>query len=183
VQARTTALRLLMCRRPADCSVCASSEDAIRDGGAVFDDRAQLLATDGFGHSRPAGVPRSVGLFARWARRSPLAASTSGQALPPGCSSRPSGRCVTRRHRGLLAFARPVFSSPGCSPDGTGPLGLLPRASHPQQAGPAGRTSRWGLTSNTDQELRLRHRWPPFREFTRNTRLRVALTRHRCATR
>ena len=134
VQARTTALRLLMCPRPADCSVCASSEDAIHDGGAVFDDRTQLLATDGFGHSRPAGVPRSVGLFARWARRSPLAASTSGQALPPGCSSRPSGRCVTRRHRGLLAFARPVFSSPGCSPDGTGPLGLLPRASHPQQA-------------------------------------------------
>jgi hypothetical protein len=34
----------------------ASSEDAIHDGGSVFDDRAQLLAVDGFGHSRPAGV-------------------------------------------------------------------------------------------------------------------------------
>ena len=85
--------------------------------------------------------------------------------------------------RGSLAFARPVFPSPGCSPDGTGALGLLPRASHPQQAGPVGRTSRWGLISNTDQELRLRHRRPPLHEFTRNTRLRVALTRHRYAAR
>jgi hypothetical protein len=116
----------------------------------------------------------------------------SGRRLPPPPAARPyhpgvrpvvPGSALRGVTGGLLAFARPVFPSPGCSPDGTGALGLLPRASHPQQAGPVGRTSRWGLISNTDQELRLRHRRPPLHEFTRTTRLRVALTRHRCATR
>ena len=45
---------------------------------------------------RPAVFTRPASQF-----RSPLAASTSGQALPPGCSSRRSGLCVTRRHRGF----------------------------------------------------------------------------------
>ena len=100
----------------------------------------------------------------------------SGRRLPPLPAARPyhpgvrpvvPGSALRGVTGGLLAFARPVFPSPGCSPDGTGALGLLPRASHPQQAGPVGRTSRWGLISNTDQELRLRHRRPPLREFTR----------------
>ena len=46
-----------MCRRPAGRLGGASSEDAIHDGGAVFDDWTQLLAINGFGNGRPSGVP------------------------------------------------------------------------------------------------------------------------------
>ena len=45
---------------------------------------------------RPAVFTRPACRF-----RSPLAASASGQALPPGCSSRRSGLSITRRHRGF----------------------------------------------------------------------------------
>jgi hypothetical protein len=70
----------------------------------------------------------------------------------------------------------PVRSSP-CPvvpPDGAGALGLVPRASHPQQAGPTGRTSRRGPISNTDQGLRARHDRPPIRASTPHARPRVA---------
>ena len=117
----------------------------------------------------------------------------SGRRLPPLPTARPyhpdirpvvPGLCVTRRHRGFtcvrpsgLPLARLLPGRNG------GPLGFSLELRTPSRQGPVGRTSRWGLISNTDQELRLRHRRPPLREFTRNTRLRVALTRHRCATR
>ena len=76
--------------------------------------------------------------------------------------------------RGSLAFARPVFPSPGRSPGRSGGPWAFPRASHPQQAGPVGRTSRRGPISNTDQELRTRHNRPPICAFTQHARLRVA---------
>ena len=58
MQGRAAALRLLLCRRAAGCgAVGVSAEDAIHDGGAVFDDRAQLLAIDGLGDVDPPACP------------------------------------------------------------------------------------------------------------------------------
>jgi len=116
----------------------------------------------------------------------------SGRRLPPLPAARPyhpSVRPVVPGSalRGVTGvyLRSPVRSSPRPVAPRTerGPLGFSLELRTPSRQGPVGRTSRWGLTSNTDQELRLRHRRPPLREFTRNTRLRVALTRHRYATR
>jgi hypothetical protein len=62
----------------------------------------------------------------------------------------------------------PVRSSPCpvAPADGTQALGLLPRASHPEQAGPARRTSRRGSTSNTGRELPIWHSQPPIEKLT-----------------
>jgi hypothetical protein len=82
------------------------------------------------------GAPFTPGpaVFTRLATivESPLAASTSGQALSPGCSSR---RFRARSHEASseVHLRSPVrsFPRPVAPPDGTGALGLLPRASHP----------------------------------------------------
>ena len=99
--------------------------------------------------------------------RSPLAASTSGQALSPGCSSRLSGLAITRRHQGVH-LRSPVRPSPRPVAPRTerGPLGFFLELRTPTGR-TCGRTSRRGPISNTDQELRPRHRRPPIREFTR----------------
>ena len=70
--------------------------------------------------------------------RSPLAASSSGQALSPGNLPVVSGLCDDEASTGVH-LRSPVRPSPClvAPPDGTGALGLLLRASHPQQAGPA----------------------------------------------
>lgn len=105
----------------------------------------------------------------------PLAASPSGQALPPWCSF-PSSRALFdgASSKGSRAFTRPVFPLPGCSPGRS----RGPWASSPGFAPPAGRTRGRtpgrGLISNTDQELRIRHNRPPICEFTRCARPRVA---------
>ena len=127
---------------------------------------------------RPAVFPRPADRL-----RSPLAASPSGQALSPGSSSRLPRLAMTRHHQGFTHVR----------PSGLPLARLLPRTERgplgffPELRTPAGRTCRRtserGLISNTDQELRIRHRRPPICEFTRNARLRVALTRHRCAAR
>ena len=62
----------------------------------------------------------------------------------------------------------PVRSSPRpvAPPDGTGALGLLPELRTPTGR-TRRRTSGRGPISNTDRELRIRHRRPPICEFTR----------------
>ena len=69
--------------------------------------------------------------------RSPLAASSNGQALPPGSSSRLSRALLYEASSGVHSRS-PVRPSPRpvAPPDGTGALGLLPQAPHLQQAGP-----------------------------------------------
>lgn len=57
-----------------------------------------------------------------------------------------------------------------------GPLGFFPELRTPTTRS-CRRTSGRGLISNTDQELRIRHRRPPICEFTRCARPRVAPTR------
>ena len=108
---------------------------------------------------------------------SPVAACRLCQR--PGPTTRiflPSFRAHDHEASTGVHLRSPVRSSPRpvAPPDGTGALGLVPRASHPQQAGPAGRTSRRGPISNTDQELRTRHNRPPICAFTQHARLRVA---------
>ncbi len=63
-----------------------------------------------------------------------------------------------------------------------GPLGFFPELRTPTTRS-CRRTSERGLISNTDQELRTRHRRPPIREFTRHARLRVAPIRSTSKTR
>jgi len=101
----------------------------------------------------------------------PLAASSSGQALPLRPSSRRPELSLTRPHRRVHSRS-PVRSSPCpvAPPDGTGALGRLPRAPHPQQARPARRTPGRGPIPNTDQELRTRHNRPPICAFTQHAR-------------
>jgi hypothetical protein len=108
---------------------------------------------------------------------SPVAACRLCQR--PGPTTRaliPSSRAHDHEASTGVHLRSPVRSSPRpvAPPDGTGSLGLVPRASHPQQAGPVGRTSRRGPISNTDQELRTRHNRPPICAFTPHARLRVA---------
>ena len=109
---------------------------------------------------------------------SPVAArrSSSGQALSPRSSSHLRSCRLRGIIKGSLTFTRPAFPSPGAPPDGTGALGLLPWASHPDRQD-LRRTPGRGLASNTDPELRDRHRRPPIRELTRNVRPRVARPR------
>jgi len=109
--------------------------------------------------------------------RSPLAASPSGQALPPGSSSRRSGLTITRHHRGFT-YVHPSGLPLARSLPRTerGPLGCS-SSSAPPTGRTRGRTSRRGPISNTDQELRTRHNRPPIRAFTRCARPRVAPTR------
>ena len=109
---------------------------------------------------------------------SPVAACRHCQRLGPVTrySFRRSGLAMTRHHREFTHVR----------PSGLPLARLLPRT----ERGPLGfflelrtltgrtceRTSRRGPISNTDQELRTRHRRPPICEFTRNARPRVAPT-------
>ena len=92
---------------------------------------------------RPAVFTRPASQF-----RSPLAASTSGQALPPGCSSRRSGLCVTRRHRGFTCVRPSGLPLARLLPGRNGG----PWASPSSFAPPAGRTRRAHVEVGTDLE-------------------------------
>ena len=93
------------------------------------------------------GAPYTPGpaVFTRLATtlRSPLAASTSGQVLSPGCSSRRFRAGLTRHHQ-RFTCVRPsgLLPRPVAPPDGTGALGLLPSSFAPP-ARTRRRTSRW----------------------------------------
>ena len=140
----------------------------------------------------PTGFPRSA--HARHDRGGrPLNPEASGvhatdQHLPvaacrlhqrPGPTTRtfvPSFQAYDDEASSGVHSRSPVRPSPRpvVPPDGAGTLGLVPRAPHPRQAGPTGRTSRRGPISNTDQELRTRHDRPPICAFTQHARPRVA---------
>ena len=65
--------------------------------------------------------------------RPPLAASSSGQALSPRYSSHLPELTITRHHQGFTRVHPPGLPLARDPPDGTGALGLLPRASHPSR--------------------------------------------------
>ncbi len=116
----------------------------------------------------------------RGSLRSPLAASTSGQALSPGYSSRLPRLSMSRHRRGFthvrpsgLPLARLLPRTE------RGPLGFYPELRTPTSR-TCRRTSERGPISNTDQELRIRHRRPPIYESTRHARPRVAHTQSNC---
>ena len=95
-------------------------------------------------------TPRPA-VFTRPAESPPVAACRLYQR--PGPITRvfvPSFRALRLRGiiRGSLAFARPVFPSPGCSPGRNGG----PWASSPSFAPPAGRTRRAHVEAGTDLE-------------------------------
>ncbi|MDT5169760.1 MAG: hypothetical protein QOD02_3091, partial [Mycobacterium sp.] len=107
-------------------------------------------------------------MFARPAcgLRSPLAATASGQVLSPGFSTRLPGLQITRRHQGFIRIR----------PSGLPLARLLPRTERgslgffPELRTPTGRTRRRtsgrGSVTNTNRELRDRHRRPPIHELT-----------------
>lgn len=112
-------------------------------------------------------TPRPA-VFARPAcgLRSPLAATASGQVLPPGFSTRLPELQITRRHQGFIHIR----------PSGLPLARSLPRTERrplgffPELRTPTGRTHRRtsgrGSVTNTNRELRDRHRRPPIHELT-----------------
>jgi hypothetical protein len=98
--------------------------------------------------------------------RSPLAATASGQVLSPGFSTRLPGLQITRRHQGFIRIR----------PSGLPLARLLPRTERgslgffPELRTPTGRTRRRtsgrGSVTNTNRELRDRHRRPPIHKLT-----------------
>src|SRR6266487_2928080 len=80
--------------------------------------------------------PRDPAVLSRPVRslRPPLAASSSGQALSPRSTSHPPELSVTGHHQGFTRVRPPGLPPHPVDPlDGTGALGLLPRASHPNR--------------------------------------------------
>ena len=77
---------------------------------------------------RPSGALRPVRSL-----RPPLAPSPRGQAHHPGSSSHLPELSITRRHRGFTCVHPPGLPPRLWPPDGAGPLGLAPRASHPSR--------------------------------------------------
>ena len=107
-------------------------------------------------------------MFARPAcgLRSPLAATASGQVLSPGFSTRLPGLQITRRHQGFIRI-RPSGLPLARSLPRTvrGPLGFFPELRTPTGR-TRRRTSGRGSVTNTNRELRDRHRRPPIHELT-----------------
>ena len=137
-------------RRPGPDGVSTFHAHEIRPGRAPSIPRGQRCS-----HDRPVASGR---------RLPPLPAA---RPYHPGSRSRLPGLSNNEASsEGSLAFARPVFPSPGCSPGRNGGPWASPSSFAPPRAGPVGRTSRRGPISNTDQELRTRHRRPPIHEFT-----------------
>jgi hypothetical protein len=98
--------------------------------------------------------------------RPPLATTSSGMVLTQAFIPSPWGYCDEASMR--IHWRSPVRPSPRpvAPADGTQALGLLPQASHPEQARPARRTSRRGSTSNTGLELLIWHSQPPIEKPT-----------------
>ena len=86
--------------------------------------------------SRPDWVPslpRGPAVLTRPVRslRPPLAPSSRGQALSPRHAFHLPELSITRRHQGFTRVHPPGLPPRLLTLDGTGPLGLAPRASHP----------------------------------------------------
>jgi hypothetical protein len=106
--------------------------------------------------------------------RSPLAASSNGQALSPWYPSRRPGLEITRHQQGFTCVHPSGLPLARCSPGRNGgPSAFFPGLRTPTDR-TRGRTPERGSISNTDRELRTRHNRPPTCEFTRHTRPRVA---------
>ena len=106
--------------------------------------------------------------------RSPLAASASGQALPPGSPSRRSGLTITRHRQGFTCVHPSGLPLARLFPGRSGGPWACSSSFAPPAGRTCGRTSRRGPISNTDQELRIRHNRPPICAFTQHARPRVA---------
>jgi len=98
--------------------------------------------------------------------RPPLAATASGQVLSPGFSTRLPGLQITRRHQGFIRI-RPSGLPLARSLPRTvrGPWGFFPELRTPTGR-TRRRTSGRGSVTNTNRELRDRHRRPPIHELT-----------------
>jgi len=126
--------------------------------GALFTPRPTVLP-------RPASIPRS-----------PLAASSNGQALSPRSITHLPGLSITRHHRGFTHVRPPSLPLARSLPRmGQGPLGFFPglrtptgRARGARQGGDGHRAQARSYASDI--------RRPPFRELTRIVRPRVADT-------
>lgn len=88
-------------------------------------------------------------------RRSPP--SSRGQALSPRHAFHLPELSITRRHRGFTHVHPPGLPPRLLALDGTGPLGLAPRASHPGRQDLRGARQGRGRTSSTRPELYARH--------------------------
>ncbi len=118
---------------------------------------------------RPAVFPRPA-----LTARSPLAASSSGQALSPRYSSRLPGLEITKHHQGFTPVHPPGLPLARLLPQTEqGPLGFYPGLRTPTDK-TRRRTPGRGSILNTDRELRIRHDRPPICAFTRYARPRVA---------
>ena len=107
-------------------------------------------------------------MFARPAcgLRSPLAATASGQVLSPGFSTRLPGLQITRRHQGFIRIRPSGLPLARLLPrTERGPLGFIPELRTPTGR-TRRRTSGRGSVTNTNRELRDRHRRPPIHELT-----------------
>jgi hypothetical protein len=104
--------------------------------------------------------------------RSPLAASSHGQALSPWYSSRRPGLEITRHQQGFTHVHPSGLPLARCSPGRNGGPSAFPGLRTPTDR-TRRRTPERGSISNTDRELRTRHNGPPTCEVTRNTRPRV----------
>jgi hypothetical protein len=112
--------------------------------------------------SRPDWVPslpRGPAVLTRPVRslRPPLAPSSRGQALSPRRAFHLPELSITRRHRGFTRVHPPGLPPRLLTLDGTGPLGLAPRASHPGRQDPHGARQGRGRASSTRPELYARH--------------------------
>jgi hypothetical protein len=105
--------------------------------------------------------------------RSPLAASSHGQALSPWYSSRRPGLEITRHQQGFTHVHPSGLPLARCSPGRNGGPSAFPGLRTPTDR-TRRRTPERGSISNTDRELRTRHNGPPTCEVTRHTRPRVA---------
>jgi transposase len=127
--------------------------------------------------SRPDWVPslpRGPAVLTRPVRslRPPLAPSSRGQALSPRRAFHLPELSITRRHRGFTRVHPPGLPPRLLTLDGTGPLGLAPRASHPGRQDLHGARQGRGRASSTRPELYARHQH----------RTSFPLTHSQCAT-
>ena len=166
-----------MSRRLAGCGRW-SAEDAVHDGGAVLDDRAQLLAIDGLGDRGPAGVPDEAGdLFDGHARvgeqRDEAVAQLAGcpvggiepgrgrdAAEPASDVGRVQRACRRRRRRRGRCPASGLLRRAGPPPGGLGVRAVHRRSGREGQgaAGLAGLGVAAGADGAPDHDVR-RDRW------------------------
>lgn len=104
-------------------------------------------------------LPRGPAVLTRPVRslRPPLAPSSRGQALSPRHAFHLPELSITRRHRGFTRVHPPGLPPRLLTLDGTGPLGLAPRASHPGRQDLHGARQGRGRASSTRPELYARH--------------------------